>query len=83
MMTQQSWTEDYLAWWPKPMEFRACFIKVKIVGPLEINVRSRNMGHPPADGESYMESGDVKSTRDRDQPNASSAARPAQWDDAL
>lgn len=46
-----SWTEDYLAWWPKPMEFRACYIKVKIVkivGPLEVNVRSRNMGgtHP-------------------------------------
>ncbi|XP_030312660.1 cartilage intermediate layer protein 1 isoform X3 [Calypte anna] len=31
-----SWTDDYLAWWPKPMEFRACFIKVKINGPREV-----------------------------------------------
>ncbi len=23
-----SWTEDYLSWWPKPMEYRSCYIKV-------------------------------------------------------
>uniref|UniRef100_A0A8D0KJV0 Cartilage intermediate layer protein n=1 Tax=Sus scrofa TaxID=9823 RepID=A0A8D0KJV0_PIG len=69
-----SWTEDYLAWWPKPMEFRACYIKVKIVGPLEVNVRSRNMGgtHRQTVGKLYGIR-DVKSTRDRDQPNVSSA----------
>ncbi|XP_044085575.1 cartilage intermediate layer protein 1 isoform X3 [Neovison vison] len=69
-----SWTEDYLAWWPKPMEFRACYIKVKIVGPVEVNVRSRNMGgtHRRTVGKLYGIR-DVKSTRDRDQPNVSSA----------
>ncbi|XP_029092450.1 cartilage intermediate layer protein 1 isoform X3 [Monodon monoceros] len=69
-----SWTEDYLAWWPKPMEFRACYIKVKIMGPLEVNVRSRNMGgtHRQTVGKLYGIR-DVKSTRDRDQPNVSAA----------
>nr|XP_045372745.1 cartilage intermediate layer protein 1 isoform X2 [Camelus bactrianus] len=69
-----SWTEDYLAWWPKPMEFRACYIKVKIVGSQEVNVRSRNMGgtHRQTVGKLYGIR-DVKSTRDRDQPNVSSA----------
>ncbi|XP_023353831.1 cartilage intermediate layer protein 1 [Sarcophilus harrisii] len=69
-----SWTEDYLAWWPKPMEFRACYIKVKIVGPVEVNVRSRNMGgtHRQTVGKLYGIR-DVRSTRDRDQPNVSSA----------
>ncbi|XP_030787530.1 cartilage intermediate layer protein 1 isoform X2 [Rhinopithecus roxellana] len=69
-----SWTEDYLAWWPKPMEFRACYIKVKIVGPLEVNVRSRNMGgtHRRTVGKLYGIR-DVRSTRDRDQPNVSAA----------
>ncbi|KAM6201736.1 cartilage intermediate layer protein 1 [Rhynchocyon petersi] len=69
-----SWTEDYLTWWPKPMEFRACYIKVKIVGPQEVNVRSRNMGgtHRRTVGKLYGIR-DVKSTRDRDQPNVSSA----------
>lgn len=56
------------------MEFRACYIKVKIVGPLEVNVRSRNMGgtHRQTVGKLYGIR-DVKSTRDRDQPNVSSA----------
>lgn len=69
-----SWTEDYLTWWPKPMEFRACYIKVKIVGSLEVNVRSRNMGgtHRQTVGKLYGIR-DVRSTRDRDQANVSSA----------
>ncbi|XP_019575751.2 cartilage intermediate layer protein 1 [Rhinolophus sinicus] len=69
-----SWTEDYLTWWPKPMEFRACYIKVKIVGSVEVNVRSRNMGgtHRQTVGKLYGIR-DVKSTRDRDQANVSSA----------
>ncbi|XP_067873752.1 cartilage intermediate layer protein 1 [Heterodontus francisci] len=63
-----SWTEDYLAWWPRPLEFRACYIKVKISGPQEITVRSRNMGgtHPRTVGEIYGIR-DVRSTRDKDQ----------------
>lgn len=69
-----SWTEDYLTWWPKPMEFRACYIKVKINGPLEVNVRSRNMGgtHPRTVGQLYGIR-DVRSIRDLDQPNLSTA----------
>ncbi|XP_067827241.1 cartilage intermediate layer protein 1 [Heptranchias perlo] len=63
-----SWTEDYLAWWPRPLEFRACYIKVKLSGPQEITVRSRNMGgtHPRTAGEFYGIR-DVRSTRDIDQ----------------
>uniref|UniRef100_UPI00398F53D6 cartilage intermediate layer protein 1-like n=1 Tax=Pristiophorus japonicus TaxID=55135 RepID=UPI00398F53D6 len=63
-----SWTEDYLAWWPRPLEFRACYIKVKLSGPQEITVRSRNMGgtHPHTVGKIYGIR-DVRSTRDRDQ----------------
>ncbi|XP_072326354.1 cartilage intermediate layer protein 1 [Scyliorhinus torazame] len=63
-----SWTEDYLAWWPKPLEFRACYIKVKLNGPQEITVRSRNMGgtHPRTVGEIYGIR-DVRSTRAVDQ----------------
>ncbi|XP_053128675.1 cartilage intermediate layer protein 1 [Hemicordylus capensis] len=69
-----NWTEDYLAWWPKPMEFRACYIKVKINGPLEVNVRSRNTGgtHPRTVGQLYGIR-DVRSIRDLDQPNLSTA----------
>lgn len=69
-----SWTEDYLTWWPKPMEFRACYIKVKINGPLEVNVRSRNMGgtHPRTVGQLYGIR-DVRSIHDLDQPNLSTA----------
>lgn len=69
-----SWTADYLAWWPKPMEYRACFMKVKIVGPQEIIVRSRNMGgtHPQTVGQLYGIR-DVKSTRDMEESNLSTA----------
>uniref|UniRef100_A0A8C9TK15 Cartilage intermediate layer protein, nucleotide pyrophosphohydrolase n=1 Tax=Scleropages formosus TaxID=113540 RepID=A0A8C9TK15_SCLFO len=67
-----SWTEDYLSWWPKPMEYRACYIKVKINGPHEINVRSRNMGgtHPKTVGQLYGIR-DTRSIRDMDQPTVS------------
>uniref|UniRef100_A0ABM5EXD9 Cartilage intermediate layer protein 1 isoform X1 n=2 Tax=Pogona vitticeps TaxID=103695 RepID=A0ABM5EXD9_9SAUR len=69
-----NWTEDYLAWWPRPTEFRACYIKVKINGPLEVNVRSRNAGgtHPRTSGKLYGIR-DVRSIRDLDQPNLSTA----------
>ncbi|MBN3306613.1 CILP1 protein, partial [Amia calva] len=67
-----SWTADYLSWWPKPMEYRACYIKVKINGPKEIMVRSRNMGgtHPQTVGKLYGIR-DARSTRDMDQSNLS------------
>ncbi|NXM12150.1 CILP2 protein, partial [Ploceus nigricollis] len=50
-----SWTGDYLAWWPNPQEFRACFIKVQLQGPQEYMVRSRNVGgsHPRTRGQLY------------------------------
>ncbi|XP_035252269.1 cartilage intermediate layer protein 1-like [Anguilla anguilla] len=67
-----SWTEHYLSWWPKPMEYRACYIKVKIKGPHEINVRSSNMGgtHPKTVGQLYGIR-DTRSIRDMDQPSIS------------
>ncbi|KAG5848797.1 hypothetical protein ANANG_G00103240 [Anguilla anguilla] len=67
-----SWTEDYLSWWPKPMEYRACYIKVKINGPHEINVRSRNMGgtHPRTVGQLYGIR-DARSIRDMDKSSIS------------
>ncbi|XP_028812339.1 cartilage intermediate layer protein 1 [Denticeps clupeoides] len=67
-----SWTEDYLSWWPKPMEYRACYVKVKINSPHEINVRSRNMGgtHPRTVGQLYGIR-DTRSIRDTDQPSVS------------
>ncbi|XP_041931008.1 LOW QUALITY PROTEIN: cartilage intermediate layer protein 1 [Alosa sapidissima] len=63
-----SWTEDYLSWWPKPMEYRACYIKVRVNSPHEINVRSRNMGgtHPRTVGQLYGIR-DTRSIRDMDQ----------------
>lgn len=69
-----SWTDDYLAWWPKPMEFRACYIKVKINGPQEVNIRSRNMGgtHPRTIGRLYGIR-DVRSIRDPEQQDVSAA----------
>ncbi|MEE6503615.1 hypothetical protein FKM82_004874 [Ascaphus truei] len=69
-----SWTADYLAWWPKPMEYRACYIKVKIIGPQEVNVRSRNMGgtHPQTVGQLYGIR-DVRSIRDMEEPNLSTS----------
>lgn len=67
-----SWTEDYLSWWPKPMEYRACYIKIKINSPHEINVRSRNMGgtHPKTVGQLYGLR-DTRSIRDMDLANVS------------
>uniref|UniRef100_A0A8C8VQ90 Cartilage intermediate layer protein n=1 Tax=Pelusios castaneus TaxID=367368 RepID=A0A8C8VQ90_9SAUR len=67
-----SWTEDYQAWWPNPMEYRACYIKVKINGPLEVNIRSRNMGgtHPYTVGKLYGIR-DVRTIRDMEQRNLS------------
>uniref|UniRef100_A0A8C6VI43 Cartilage intermediate layer protein n=1 Tax=Naja naja TaxID=35670 RepID=A0A8C6VI43_NAJNA len=69
-----NWTEDYLAWWPKPMEFRACYIKVRINGPLELIVRSRNTGgtHPRTVGQLYGIR-DVRSIRAMGHPNLSTA----------
>uniref|UniRef100_A0AAV2LN49 Ig-like domain-containing protein n=1 Tax=Knipowitschia caucasica TaxID=637954 RepID=A0AAV2LN49_KNICA len=67
-----SWTEDYLSWWPKPMEYRACYIKVKLNSPHELNVRSRNMGgtHPKTVGQLYGLR-DTRSIRDMDQATIS------------
>ena len=67
-----SWTEDYLSWWPKPMEYRACYIKVKLSSPHELNVRSRNMGgtHPRTGGQLYGLR-DTRSIRDMDLNNVS------------
>ncbi|XP_053573553.1 cartilage intermediate layer protein 1 isoform X2 [Bombina bombina] len=69
-----SWTADYLAWWPKPMEYRACYMKVNIAGSQEITVRSRNMGgtHPVTVGQLYGIR-DVRSTRDQEEANLSTA----------
>ncbi|KAI4871923.1 hypothetical protein NFI96_002741 [Prochilodus magdalenae] len=67
-----SWTEDYLSWWPKPMEYRACYIKVRINSAHELNVRSRNMGgtHPRTVGQLYGIR-DIRSIRDMDQSSVS------------
>lgn len=67
-----SWTEDYLSWWPKPMEYRACYIKVKVSSAHELNVRSRNMGgtHPKTVGQLYGLR-DTRSIRDMEQANVS------------
>uniref|UniRef100_A0A8C0H5E3 Cartilage intermediate layer protein n=1 Tax=Chelonoidis abingdonii TaxID=106734 RepID=A0A8C0H5E3_CHEAB len=69
-----SWTEDYQAWWPNPMEYRACYMKVKINGPQEVNIRSRNMGgtHPYTVGKLYGIR-DVRTIRDMEQSNLSTA----------
>lgn len=67
-----SWTEDYLSWWPKPTEYRACYIKVKVNSPHELNIRSRNTGgtHPKTVGQLYGLR-DTRSIRDMDQANVS------------
>lgn len=67
-----SWTEDYLSWWPKPTEYRACYIKVRINSPHEINIRSRNMGgtHPRTTGQLYGIR-DMRSIRDMVQTGVS------------
>ncbi|XP_066503728.1 cartilage intermediate layer protein 1 [Hoplias malabaricus] len=69
-----TWTGDYLSWWPNPQEFRACYIKVKILGAIEVMVRSRNLGgtHPMTRGQLYGIR-DIRSTRDLHHPNTSAA----------
>uniref|UniRef100_H9GJM4 Ig-like domain-containing protein n=1 Tax=Anolis carolinensis TaxID=28377 RepID=H9GJM4_ANOCA len=69
-----TWTGDYLSWWPNPQEFRACYIKVKINGPQEYMVRSRNMGgtHPRTGGQLYGLR-DSRSVRDPETYNSSAA----------
>ncbi|XP_037674262.1 cartilage intermediate layer protein 2 [Choloepus didactylus] len=69
-----SWTGDFLAWWPNPQEFRACFLKVKIQGPQEYMVRSRNAGgsHPRTRGQLYGLR-DARSVRDPERPGVSAA----------
>ncbi|XP_025028079.1 cartilage intermediate layer protein 2, partial [Python bivittatus] len=69
-----SWTGDYLSWWPNPQEFRACYIKVKINGPQEYMVRSRNVGgsHPRTRGQLYGIR-DSRSIRDLNIYNSSAA----------
>uniref|UniRef100_A0A8C4SS95 Cartilage intermediate layer protein 2 n=1 Tax=Erpetoichthys calabaricus TaxID=27687 RepID=A0A8C4SS95_ERPCA len=69
-----SWTGDYLSWWPNPQEFRACYMKVKINGPTEVMIRSRNLGgtHPQTKGKLYGIR-DMRSTRDMRLTNSSAA----------
>ncbi|KAJ7308320.1 hypothetical protein JRQ81_008854 [Phrynocephalus forsythii] len=69
-----TWTGDYLSWWPNPQEFRACYIKVKIDGPHEYMVRSRNVGgsHPRTLGQLYGLR-DTRSVRDLGIYNSSAA----------
>ncbi|XP_077188190.1 cartilage intermediate layer protein 2-like [Paroedura picta] len=69
-----TWTGDYLSWWPNPQEFRACYIKVKINGPQEYMVRSRNVGgsHPRTRGQLYGLR-DARSVRDITTYNSSAA----------
>ncbi|KAM9686729.1 cartilage intermediate layer protein 2 [Trichechus inunguis] len=69
-----SWTSDFLAWWPNPQEFRACFLKVRIQGPQEYMVRARSAGgiHPRTQGQLYGLR-DARSVRDPQQPSTSAA----------
>ncbi|KAE8294338.1 Cartilage intermediate layer protein 1 [Larimichthys crocea] len=69
-----TWMGDYLSWWPNPQEFRACYIKIKIHGPKEVMVRSRNLGgtHRATKGKLYGIR-DIRSTRDMREANASAA----------
>ncbi|KAB5559173.1 hypothetical protein PHYPO_G00025920 [Pangasianodon hypophthalmus] len=69
-----TWTGDYLSWWPNPQEFRACYIKVKIHGEVEVMVRSKNFGgtHSQTRGQLYGIR-DIRSTRDLKHPNTSAA----------
>ncbi|KAG8454894.1 hypothetical protein GDO86_001210, partial [Hymenochirus boettgeri] len=69
-----SWIGGYLSWWPNPQEFRACYIKVRIQGPQEYMVRSRNIGgsHPRTVGQLYGLR-DIRSVRDLDVGSSSAA----------
>uniref|UniRef100_UPI00358F343A cartilage intermediate layer protein 1 isoform X2 n=1 Tax=Myxine glutinosa TaxID=7769 RepID=UPI00358F343A len=69
-----TWTEDYLSWWPKPMEFRACYIKLKILASEQVMVRSRNLGgtHSETVGKLYGIR-DVRSIQSTPKENISAA----------
>ncbi|CAH2293469.1 cartilage intermediate layer 2 [Pelobates cultripes] len=60
-----SWSGGYLSWWPNPQEFRACYLKVRVQGPQEYMVRSRNIGgsHPRTIGQLFGLR-DTRSVRD-------------------
>nr|XP_039261724.1 cartilage intermediate layer protein 1-like [Styela clava] len=49
-----TWTPHYLNWWPKPLEYRACYIKVHVSG-LSTVIRAKSMGgtHPETRGKLY------------------------------
>ncbi|XP_006885919.1 PREDICTED: cartilage intermediate layer protein 2 [Elephantulus edwardii] len=69
-----SWTSDFLAWWPNPQEFRACFLKVRIQGPQEYMVRAHSAGgsHPRTQGQLYGLR-DARSVRDPQLSDTSAA----------
>ncbi|XP_075046175.1 cartilage intermediate layer protein 2 [Mixophyes fleayi] len=69
-----SWIGGYLSWWPNPQEFRACYIKVRIQGPQEYMVRSRNIGgiHTQTVGHLYGLR-DTRSVRDLKVDSSSAA----------
>lgn len=69
-----TWMGDYLSWWPNPQEFRACFMKIKVLGQKEVMVRSKNMGgtHRATKGKLYGIR-DIRSTRDLREANTSAA----------
>ncbi|XP_078280277.1 cartilage intermediate layer protein 2 [Rhinoraja longicauda] len=69
-----SWVGDHLSWWPNPQEFRACYVKVRVWGPREVVVRSRNSGgnHPATAGHLYGIR-DTRSVRHLLRPNVSAA----------
>ncbi|KAM8960437.1 cartilage intermediate layer protein 2 [Pelodytes ibericus] len=69
-----SWTGGYLSWWPNPQEFRACYMKVRVQGPQEYMVRSRNVGgtHPMTTGKLYGLR-DTRSVRDMEVDSSSAA----------
>ncbi|KAM4810618.1 cartilage intermediate layer protein 2 [Rhinophrynus dorsalis] len=69
-----SWIGGYLSWWPNPQEFRACYIKVRIQGPHEYIIRSRNIGgsHPRTTGQLYGLR-DTRSVRDSEVDSSSAA----------
>ncbi|XP_078666619.1 cartilage intermediate layer protein 1-like isoform X1 [Branchiostoma floridae x Branchiostoma belcheri] len=50
-----SWTPDHMSWWPNPLEFRACYIKVKIMSEDRVTVRTISSGgtHPVTRGKVY------------------------------
>ncbi|XP_053558902.1 cartilage intermediate layer protein 2 [Bombina bombina] len=69
-----SWIGGYLSWWPNPQEFRACYMKVRIQGPQDYMVRSRNIGgsHPRTTGHLYGLR-DIRTVRDLQVESTSAA----------